>query len=1026
MPTLYTLIDGTQVRLPDGLSDAEAEYRILKTLPEKQAIFGRAPDIEKVYNIRDGLPDLGARFNIALARGNPEEIKATLNDEVGEGNWGMTEEGNLYVTPAGYRAKGAEPPDERPVFVDGTSNGYYDLGDIGPEIIRGIGAVGGEAAALAVVGGPIGILARIGIGALGAAGGDAAANIGLEGIQTLRGANRESPLEIVERAGTESVAVLGASLALGLPIAAAGRFVGKSKDVANKYAKQKITETGERLALTPKEARQESRDRIVKQLQDEGFENAEDIVPVITIRDMIGDQNTVTSKMLTVLEGIGARYMGDAIPAKSLDFMKTISGIYDAKLAKGLSPGVAAKEVVEGLSKSKQKQLKNMEDSILNLYKRHGAEIDTTMRVDDLRDLITGNINKAFKTGMEKFKGPTLYGTAENPNPKLNIASLATQRVKSDTVANTINRIAKNLGNIDAEDAVQKLGSLSNNSEAVGRMVAVVDFKNGKAVPKPTNKIQETPTSANSVLEAQALAFMAGKKAPKKEVLKQVNARDLYDVQQGLRRSLGGNLDRSAFREATIMSGDVLDSLDLSVGLQFGKELKRVNNEYRKFVAPYNSPAIKFLYGVSGRNVGEYATTILRSGKYKSSFTNVVEELDAILKDVPDVATADEILGTVATQYIRRLKNEVGLDNLANKPLPVIQKEAKAALNTLKKLEVDMQTPEFKKAYKRFFDTDVYEKYKAAITKLSEGNIAGRDELGELLSYSEAKQLVLDIANTAENIGKVNLPEIAAKVRRHGNIDADGAEFYRDLLFGEIISRAVSIGGLEGGEQMAKLRTWAGGILDAKQNYPEAFDYVFKNKAESLVDYADIIRGSSNLDRTAGSIAAATIPLTVLQNAMKLSAIGVAKPVGTMIFMKSYGPGGKGWIDLTSRLRLKQSPEKVESAIKPGVEKAFKSAQKAATAAISGRNGLLAASVAAYLNEQGDYNVIEPGVKPKFVRYGEQAPQQQQAPAPDLAMQQQELGANIMNMLQSASRLPPMGNIGQSGLKEGAAIARAR
>jgi len=41
-------------------------------------------------------------------------------------------------------------------------------------------------------------------------------------------------------------------------------------------------------------------------------------------------------------------------------------------------------------------------------------------------------------------------------------------------------------------------------------------------------------------------------------------------------------------------------------------------------------------------------------------------------------------------------------------------------------------------------------------------------------------------------------------------------------------------------------------------------------------------------------------------------------------------------------------------------------------------------------------------------------------------MQQQELGANIMNMLQSASRLPPMGNIGQSGLKEGAAIARAR
>ena len=1024
---IYTLIDGTEVRLPDGLSKEDAEYRILKALPEKQSLIGSAPDIEKVYNIRDGLPDFSTRFNLALARGNPEEIKATLNEEVGEGNWGMTEDGNLYVTPAGYRAKGAEPPDERPVFIDGTTNGFYDLADIGPEIIRGVGAVGGEAALLAASTNPVGLLGRLVIGSLGAAGGDALTNIGLEGVQALRGANRESPLEIVERAGTESVAVFGASLALGLPIVAAGKFIGKSKNIADSYVKDKTIDIGKGIRQETKDARQASRNAVIEDLKAQGFKpaEAEKIVPVITIKEMLGDQNTLMSKMLTVSEGVGARYMGDAIPAKSLAFLEKVNNLYRAKAAIGptKTQGQIAKEVLESLTKSEQRILNNIEDNIQNLYRRHGAAIDTTMQIDDLKELITGNLNRSFKAGMEKFKSPSLYGTAENPNPLLNISALSTQKVKPEIVAQTFNNIASKF-KIEVESAVDKLRSLSGNPEAVGRMTAVVNFKNGKAVPKSTNKIQETATEANSVLEAQALAFMAGKKSPKKEVLKQVNARDLYDVQQGLRRSLGGKLDRSAFREATIMSGDVLDSLDLSVGPQFGKEWKRVNNEYRKFISPYNSPAIKFLTNTSGENVEQYATRILRSGKDKASFTRVVEQLDKAL----GVDATNELLGTVATQYLRRIKNETKLDNLAGKSLPELQRAAKQALTKIEKLEVDMQTPAFRKAYNRFFDTDAYEKFKQALTKLSKGNLAGRDELGEFLSFEEAKNLVLNVSQTADKIGQVDLPAIADKMRRHANFDTKGAEFYREMLYSEILSKGINIGSLEGAQQLNSLKNWATGIIEAKTNYPEAFKEVFKNNADNLANYAEIIRGSSNIDLTAGSISAATLPMRVAQESMRLSAIGVAKPLSTMFTMKHFGPGGALWKEINARLGFGQAPEEVVSAVTPKAQKAFKMGQKSATAALSGRNGLLAASVAAYINEQGDYNVIQPGVRPKFVRKDEQQaqPEPLQAPAPDLAMQQQELGANIMNMLQSASRLPPMGNIGQSGLAEGAAIARAR
>jgi hypothetical protein len=250
------------------------------------------------------------------------------------------------------------------------------------------------------------------------------------------------------------------------------------------------------------------------------------------------------------------------------------------------------------------------------------------------------------------------------------------------------------------------------------------------------------------------------------------------------------------------------------------------------------------------------------------------------------------------------------------------------------------------------------------------------------------------------------------------------------------MSRVASIASAPIDKQKDLMRAWSSDIIEAYRQSPSEFMELLKgasdeqvgNAGESILRMARIIRGSVNYDPSAGSIAAASIPMRVFQLGMRGSFFAMAKPLTMMYGMKSFGPGGSTWKALNKGLVDGVDIDKLEFKMKPGAEKAMKAARKAADASLSGRNGLLAASVSAYMNEQGDYNSINPGVKPKFVRYDEQnpPPQQQQAPAPDLAMQQQELGANIMNMLQSASRLPPMGNIGQSGLAEGAAIARAR
>ena len=227
MPDIITLTDGTKIKVPSGLNEAELDNALALAMPMRMAKYGVFYDLEKEYNTTDGVGDAGARFDAAISRGNPEETNASLDESFGEGNWGITPNTTLpYVTPEGLIHAGIEPKDDRKVLLKGSDLSVYDLIDISPELaigasalvaelvpLPGTGAVGATAArgVLSMLSGR-GLVARSGRAGLGAGAG----SLGVEGVQSLKGDQKESMGEILSRAGAETALVGLGSLVLGV------------------------------------------------------------------------------------------------------------------------------------------------------------------------------------------------------------------------------------------------------------------------------------------------------------------------------------------------------------------------------------------------------------------------------------------------------------------------------------------------------------------------------------------------------------------------------------------------------------------------------------------------------------------------------------------------------------------------------------------------------------------------------------------------------------------------------------------
>ena len=1039
------LYDGTEVQIPEGLTDGEVTNLIAKAFPAKAALQGVTSDVEREYNLTSGVKNASARFSQALAQGNTKEIKAAADADYGPGNWEITSWGELAIKPEGLRRIGVEPEDDRKVVVDEIGSSLYDLVDMAPEIAIGAASVVGEVlgpqvfvpgsgvAAGAAARGFLGAFGtrRLAAQAAGAGIGDVAGNYGVEAVQALRGEQYETPGEIWSRAGSQGAIVAGLTFGLGLPFSAMGAATNK---VAN-ISRAKLAEGGSNkgVAVTADDAVQ-ARESLTAMLKDAGYSDAdiEDVVPVLTIKHMLGDQGTFAGKFATVLEGIGSKQLGDKIPAQAVEFLSKIDNLVRAGEAAGRSQLEIADLVKGSLTKTEIAQAKKGLDGIVKLQDELGPKMAAAKDVTQLTDMINDALERQWKYGQDQFKSPKLYGTLENPNPNLDLGNLSGYVIKNTDVAEMLNNTAKELGTKNANDAINFFASVDQNFLA--KLDGAIEVKDGVARAKaegsalkniPDDLVgPEFKASADAILEGGAKS------------LTEINANDLYQLNRKLSAKSGSRTASSQeTRDGTLASSEVFNTLDkYSAG--FSKELKRVNGEYKKFVTPHKQSR-RNITETSAQTPKQYVDDLV-AGRKPRLFTDIIEQLDKALEGTEaiggrgvDVATTDQILGQVSSQYMRFIKDQFDLNVGAATDLPTLRQNAKDALKSIRTLEKADSTPKFKKTIDRLFDTQGMRDYKKALRELSDGKPEGAAKLGQVLSYKDSADFVDNISNTASNLSGSDLASAAAQFRNLKSVDPRAGDFYNEMFYSEVYSKVLKFGGLQSAQRNAAVKGWADDIVSSNNSSPDALkELLGPTYYKPMMDMANTIQGALNIDPSAGAISAASAPFSAVRGVINGNVLSTLKPLTFMYTMRGFGPGQPAWKRVQAAIAKGNSQEEINKMMAPYVGASVKKARKAAGATLSGRTGLLAASVSAYMNE-AETTLPPEGtpIVPKVVRQSDEEVQQQQQQAVVSEYQDATLGkamADVIRAIQGTGQQAMNIPDSQAALSEGSRIAGTR
>jgi len=546
---ILTLYDGSQVRVPDGLTQEEELNLVAKAFPEKVGLAGVTYDFEREFDLTSGIPDLGTRWGLALADKNPEEVKAELDERLGAGNWGITDFGEPYATPEGLRRLGIEPKDNRKVLFDGIGTDLYDLVDIAPEVAVGAGALAAEllpipgsgVAGATAVRGMLSALTSRGLVArsLRAGAGDAAVNVGLEGIQELRGTNRESFGEILQKAGTEGALVAVGSMALGLPFEGLGPLANKIKDVSKNLP---IEKRGVKLAD-------------IQDIVAAGQRTASAVGPddamLISLRTYLGEEGTLFGKVVSTLEGFGAKQMGDALPDKALRFIEKYRQIVLDSARLGDDDLTTVAKLKANLNTKEQDFAKQIAKGLQDWTESpHGKldKVNTTVR--GMKDFAQQKLLRQYRVGMNAFEGEKYYG-----NPVF--SGLDEKYLTNQRLSNFMNKV-------------------SEESE----------------IPA-TELLQSMPAQIGSRIRSKVDITAEGYFKPRKEgkIGERISAGDLFKADRLIRKA--------AYSKRATDLNTVYNNLNISSAIQnrmaklpevsgrFRTTLERVNKDYSKFTNLY-------------------------------------------------------------------------------------------------------------------------------------------------------------------------------------------------------------------------------------------------------------------------------------------------------------------------------------------------------------------------------------------------------------------------------------------------------
>ena len=1027
MAEIITLWDGTQVNVPDGLTDGEITNYLARTIPNKTIERGIAVDIEREFDLKSGVGDFGARFGNALASGNPDEIKAEFDGTFGKGNWGIADfSGQPFVTPSGLRAVGIEPVDDRKVMLDGTNTSVYDLVDIIPEVVVGAGAVTAEllpfpgtgiAGATAARGLLSAISGRGLVARSARAGfGDAVANVGLEGVQKLRGTQRESLGEVLQDAGTEGLIVGLGSIALGAPFAAVGgignRINAASKDMAPGTQGTRPLELAEMIKAKDANIERFKQKYVTDGLSEKNaLAQANKDAMLLSFRTLLGEEGTVAGNILTKIEGVGTKQLGDSFAKRTIDFMNKYRSIALESKRLGDPEATTIAKLKAKLSNSEQGFAAKVMKDLTEFNSSPLGKIDkaaTTLR--GFKDLAEQKLLAQYRQSMKAFEGDDFYGQFKN---------LGNNEVTPQRLSNFLTRVSDESG-LSVDDVVSAFGP---ESPLRGRLVSRINVTNeGKIVPvKPKlNKKKEPTNYEGSGITVQDL-FEADKQIRKQAYAKRANV--------GIARK---NLELSAATQ------DQISKLR-EVPSGFQDRLKKVNGQYSKFANIYRGKNGLFeQLAKRGTDDSQVYLKQFINGKEGAEFATLLDKMDqafgpGAVGGSIGMETKEQLLGTLGVNFIR--ENKVGIEQAVGS---LAQK--KAAAGALKQIGILEGTltrriggTEAKQAMKQLFQQDSMKEYKKLLNQVATGtpdsSAKATQQLGLIMSFKQAEDFVTTTAQIGSNLSKADLDDVITNLRSLDALDKRSGDFYRDLVFSENWGTVINAMGLETSvKKNAAIKGWADDWISArsKPNGVENMTELFgKEIYQGMDDLALNIRGALNIDPNAGALSVAEVPLTIFKSLLRMDVKGAMKPLSFIFGTKQFAPGTNTYKKLNNSIEKGIAQEKIIKDSSAIGEKALAAAQKSANGVMAGRNGLFAASVSSYLNEADQTYPTEdevPVVAPKKM--------EDMIPEPP---QQQSMGAiptdtGIAAIQQIAQMLGQAGSIegvGTGGLEQGASLARS-
>jgi len=1064
---IVTMNDGRQFKVPPGLNDEQVMNKIAQAYPDYAERSGIYYDLEKEYDFTTGVPDTALRWNNALAAGNPAEMANVLNTSVGKGNWGLLD-GQPYITPTGLRNLGIEDKTNRNRMLDGRGIELMDLVDVAPEAITmaastvaalavapetlGAGAAPAAAAARVATGGALRSLMSRGLIASSLRGGlgDAAARIGIQGVQELQGYNEDSFGEVVGQAGLGGLLTFAGGAALGAPLEALARTGG-----AIGRAAARIPAPNRGVASFDQKAFMQAEQEI-------GALIGEPDAHLLSISNLVrnSDLPAFTQTLATQAESLGIK----AAPQEAAQRVTSLLEKVRAAQAKADAVVVdreASEEAIRAAYQNKTNIIKNslsaeeqqaalkLRETVMNWSNTPiGKESAANATARDFKNYVANLFDRQIKKEMDTFAGEKYYGS------KI-ISDASAVNLSDQQAVNLLNKlIGDNVEGNFSMTASEVMESLPAN---IKKMLA------GRGIaPNAENtffKVKQVPkVKKNAKPEEIAKATLRSPPT--------ITVGDFMNAEKLLRKAASKTADREVRARSLDVSRKMQQAIQTTKGVskRFSDHMVSTNAAYGKFYKTYfgenkkQNGLMQLMARVNTDDPEKFIRSVL-SGKDGKELVSVIQKLEdafpatdkgLIAAGKLGSITADEVLGNLGLTYLRQSKNALLSANTSEEAVRIAKK-------ALKDLENFKQTASSKyignegkgkQVWNSLFDNTALKEYSNILEQIVKRDPAGMSKLGNALSYKDVETLMGRFTSAASNLEANALRASASDMAKLSAAEPELTSLYNTLFTSEVWSQLLRASGIA--DPMARItaisnwaKKWnesvAGGNSDLIKKVAGEANFNMLN------NMALVFAGATEFSRGAGSISANTAVPSLMHRLISGSFTGAAKPLVYMFAIRNMSPGSPGWSALNKVVRnavangQPVNMASLEAVMKPYMNTAIGKAQKAANLMMRGRSGLAGSAIASFLMEADlsypqENEAAQVPAQKRFVpdvrmlTNPEQIAQEKQQQN-DATQQLASAFANLMGAMQNVKETgavpktpSALAGVGTSGLKQGMAI----